>query len=93
MVLHQFGWWACPSHFHLGVILTLSLLEATAMWIGLIFFRFATAAMRFLTLPCRLLIAICTAMSSSSLVEMQLAYSATFLVKVLFYIVRFVTED
>ena len=91
VVLHQVGWWASPSLFHLGSILPLSLLAAPAPpeWSDL--FRLATSALRLLTPPCRFFMAVYSAMLYASLVERRLAYSTTCLFRVLFAVVRFLT--
>ena len=77
MVLHQVELWYCPYLSNLGTNMLLSLLTALAAteWPDLL--RLATSALRFLSSPRRLLVAVCSAMLPASLVEMWLAYSFT----------------
>ena len=84
VVIHQMGWWCCPSFLHLGTILPLSFLEAPAPseWTDLL--RLYISAFRFLSSPWRFHMVVCSVMLSASLVERQLAYSATCSVRVIF---------
>ena len=68
VVLHQVGWWACSSSFHIGVILLFSLLAdpAPPEWPELL--RFVTSALRFFIYTCRFLISVCSAILLASLV-------------------------
>ena len=55
------------------------------------FLRLATSALRFLAPSWRFSMDFCRDMLSASLVERRLAYSSTYLVRVLFSVVRFLT--
>ena len=76
VVLHQVGWWDCPSLLHLVNNLLLSLLAAVAPLEWPEFLRLSTSDFRFLSYPWRFLMAVCSAMFSASLAERRLAYIA-----------------
>ena len=90
-VLHQIGWWACPSLFHFGSGFPLLCWFSMAPPEWPYLFRVSTSSLRFFTSPYRFFIAVCSALLSASLVERQLVYSATFYVSMIFAVFRLVT--